>query len=164
VIGALANNIEVLMSELIDNINLDAFSATYAGYKVEYLPYETLETLMEEYPEMADWDLRSIIHKIDKQLTKYSLYDEDKGFRLDKGFRRIKIDGSMRHVRPLYYFLMTGVYPNRAYVLHAPDDNPHTLDIDRLKLVDRRKVTKEASEKYRERMRKLKESVGVMNE
>jgi hypothetical protein len=59
---------------------------------------------------------------------------------------------------------MTGVYPNRAYVLHAPDDNPHTLDIDRLKLVDRRKVTKEASEKYRERMRKLKESVGVMNE
>ena len=151
------------MSELLEAINSESFTFNYDGYEGSFLPYETLQVLMEDDPEMSDWDVYEIVKRVDRQLKKYAYCDE-KGFRLDKHTRRIQVKGSSRILRPLYYFLMTGTYPKGRYVLRAPDDNPSTLDLNQLELFDRRKATLEAYSNYREHLRKVKELTGGANE
>lgn len=144
------------MSELKEQYE-DYFAYTYTNgeqsYTVEYLPYDVLQSLFAEDIDMIDWDARKVVELVHKAILRRCEFT-DKGFVIKSETDFISVYKSRRRIRTLYYFLVTGTYPSKRWQLVLPEDNRNTMEIERLKLRDKRADTKKATAEYLERIRR----------
>lgn len=128
------------MSSLLDKMNTECFEFNIKGWKGRTLPIGVLEQLKDEHKFLHHADINELVRKTINIVEKRGYVDDEKGLVIDTlraDIVFISPDGTKhRHrVRSLFFFIVEGEYGYGKYTLRAPEDNPNTLDPDKLRLV-----------------------------
>lgn len=153
-----------MKDEIMNSLVPSGFKAKYGDYEVEYMPYEHLQELFDENVATCEWEAEKVVEQVHNKINEYCTYDPVNGLCIDKYTRLIRVKGSQRRLRTLFYFLVTGVHCNGRYALRFPEDNYNTMEIERMTMVDRKELSKQAGEVYRKNLKRRKEVLGMCNE